>query len=56
MSLILKPEPPIVGKVTHKSIELLWKHVKDELPSNQRFKFTLQETDHRKKDWMNVYT
>lgn len=50
-----KPESPVFGKVTHRTIELIWKHVKDALPAG-RFKFTLQEFDKKKKDWNNVYT
>ena len=52
---LIKPEPPVVGKVTHRTIELIWKHVKDSLPAG-RFKFTLQEYDNKKKDWNTAYT
>jgi hypothetical protein len=56
VSLLEKPDPPVVGKVTHHSIELTWTHVKEKLPSNQRFKYTLQEADSKKKEWGNVYS
>jgi hypothetical protein len=51
-----KPDPPVVGKVTHHSIELTWTNVKEKLPANQRFKFVLQEADKAKKEWGNVYS
>ena len=51
-----KPNPPVFGKVTHRAIELIWKHVKDSLPAAKRFKFLLQEYDQKKKDWSTVYT
>ena len=53
---INKPDPPVVGKVTHHSIELIWTNVKDTLPKDQRFKFTLQESDKAKKEWGNIYS
>lgn len=42
--------------MTHRTIELIWKHVKDSLPPGNRYKFTLQEFDTKKKDWNTVYT
>lgn len=52
-----RPDPPLFGKVTHHSIELTWAHVKKKLPSDQRFKYNLQEIDHQKKnkEWGNIY-
>ena len=51
-----KPDPTVVGKVTHHSIELKWNHVKEKLPQNQRFKYVLQEADKSKKEWGNIYS
>lgn len=51
-----KPDPPVVGKVTHHSIELIWTSAKENLPKDQRFKFTLQESDKAKKEWGNIYS
>jgi hypothetical protein len=51
-----KPDPPVVGKVTHHNIELTWSHVKEKLPAGQRFKYVLQGSDKNKKEWENVYT
>lgn len=50
-----RPDPPVVGKVTHHSIELIWMHVKEKIEPNKRFKFILQEADRSKKEWGNVY-
>lgn len=52
---IERPEPPVVGKVTHHSIELIWMHMKEKLPTDQKFKFVLQEADKKKKEWGQVY-
>jgi hypothetical protein len=51
-----RPDPPVVNKITYNSAELNWAHVKDILPSDQRFKYILQEMSSNKKDWTNVYT
>ena len=52
-----RPDPPEVGKVTHHTIELKWEHVKLALPSGQRYKYILQETDTKsKKEWANAYS
>ena len=52
-----KPEPPLITQITHFSMDLNWKHVKDKLPKAQRFKFCLQEQSHRNKnDWNTIYT
>ena len=60
--LIQRPDPPIVGKVTHCSIELYWtdnmndieKKVARRLRKEERLKVTLQEQD-RHGQWVNVY-
>jgi hypothetical protein len=51
-----KPDPPVVGKLTHFNVELQWTHVKEKLPPGQRFKFILQEMDRAKKEWTNIYS
>lgn len=51
-----RPDAPIVSKITYNSAELNWTHVKEMLPSDQRFKYTLQEISSNRKDWTNVYT
>ncbi len=52
-----KPEPPLIGEITHFSIAISWKHVKDKLPYGQRFKFCLQEQSHKTKgEWIVIYT
>ena len=52
---ILLCEPPKTGKITHRAIELVWKHVKDSLPAGKRYKFTLQEFNKKKKEWVTIY-
>ncbi len=52
----MRPEPPVVGKVTHHSIELIWNHVKEKLEPNKRYKYSLQEADRHKPEWGNVYS
>ncbi|RMZ93619.1 Fibronectin type 3 and ankyrin repeat domains 1, partial [Brachionus plicatilis] len=52
---IERPDPPVVGKVTHHTIELIWMHLKEKLPTNQKFKFVVQEADKKKKEWGQVY-
>ncbi len=51
-----RPDAPVANKITYNSVELNWTHVKEMLPSDQRFKCTLQEMSSNKKDWVNVYT
>lgn len=54
-----KPDAPVVGKVTHHTIELKWEHVKQALPvvtHAKRYKYLLQESDTKKKEWRNVYS
>lgn len=52
---LIKPDPPVVGKVTHHSIELMWSHIKEKIGADKRLKYTLQEIDKHKHDWGNVY-
>ena len=53
---VLKPDPPVIGKITHHSIECNWKHVQKNLPKNQRFKFILQERSSKSiNELINVY-
>lgn len=52
-----KPEPPKISNVTHYSLDCSWKHVRDKLPRNQRYKFLLQELSQRKPgEWNTIYT
>jgi fibronectin type 3 and ankyrin repeat domains protein 1 len=52
-----RPDPPVVGKVTHHSLELTWQHVKEKLNPNERFRYTLQEGNSKnKQEWCNVYS
>ncbi len=53
---VKRPDPPVVGKVTHYSIELIWNHVKAKLEPNRKYKYTLQEADKHKSEWGNVYS
>ena len=55
MMSLEKPESPIASKITYNSMEINWAHAKEKLPSDQRFKFILQEISNSKKDWINVY-
>ena len=69
MVRIDKPDPPVVVKVTHHSIELSWEHVKAK-PSSassaasprppasaDRLKFSLQEySNNSKHEWTSVYS
>ncbi len=56
VKLCPKPEPPVVGKVTHRSIELIWKHVKEKLDPKLLYRFRLQEADKDKSEWGTVYS
>ncbi len=50
-------EQPIVDKITHHSFEINWKHIKENLPRNQKFKFLLQERSQKNKlEWNTIYT
>ncbi len=51
-----RPEPPVVGKVTHHSIELDWSNCRDRLPFNVRYRFTIQESDLTRREWSTVYS
>lgn len=52
-----RPNPPVVGKVTHFNITLEWMHVKEYLPPKKRYRFKLQESSyHQKFEWTTVYT
>lgn len=52
-----RPNPPVVGKVTHFTIYLEWSHVKDYIPKNKRYRFKIQESSlHYKYEWTTVYT
>ncbi|XP_028336712.1 fibronectin type 3 and ankyrin repeat domains protein 1 isoform X1 [Physeter macrocephalus] len=54
-----KPHPPVVGKVTHHSIELYWdleKRVKRQGPQEQWFKFSIEEEDPRMHTYGIIYT
>ena len=54
---IERPDPPVIGKVTHTSIEIIWNHVKDKLTDGRRYKFTLQEIcENNKQEWGTVYS
>ncbi len=52
-----KPEPPIITNLTHHSIDCQWKHVKDKLPKNQKYKFILQGSsqNRNKGEWNLLY-
>lgn len=54
-----RPPPPVVGKVTHYSIELFWNEAldkaKEEAGGKEMVKVCLQEQD-RHNSWGNVYT
>ena len=52
---IEKPDPPIRVKITHHSIELIWSHMKDKVGPG-RFKYTLQQADKNKREWLNAYS
>lgn len=54
---IERPDPPIIGRVTHTSIEIFWNHVKDKITDGKRYKFTLQELcENNKQEWGTVYS
>lgn len=54
---LIKPDPPIVQKVTHSSITLDWTHVKKNLATNEKFKYSIQElSNSNKKEWGVVYS
>ncbi|XP_059756740.1 fibronectin type 3 and ankyrin repeat domains protein 1 isoform X2 [Balaenoptera ricei] len=54
-----KPHPPVVGKVTHHSIELYWdleKKVKRQGPQEQWFRFSIEEEDPKMHTYGIIYT
>ncbi|XP_038070828.1 fibronectin type 3 and ankyrin repeat domains 1 protein-like [Patiria miniata] len=58
MSAPKKPDPPVVGKVTHYTIELMWDEAgsKDRVDKGDgRLRFAVQEAD-KIQGWGNVYT
>ncbi len=51
------PEPPLISKITHHSLECTWKHVKSSLPRNHKWKYVLQERRPKNKsEWFTIYT
>ncbi|KAL4699169.1 hypothetical protein H8959_011826, partial [Pygathrix nigripes] len=53
-----KPHPPVVGKVTHHSIELYWdleKKAKRQGPQEQRFRFSIEEKDPKTHSYGVIY-
>ena len=57
--VVSRPPPPVVGKVTHYSIELFWNEAldkaKEEVGGKEMVKVCVQEQD-RHNTWGNVYT
>ena len=52
-----RPSPPVLGKVTHSTIELFWDHVKEKLVPNQRYRYTVQEmASTNRREWSTVYS
>ncbi|XP_044096661.1 fibronectin type 3 and ankyrin repeat domains protein 1 isoform X2 [Neovison vison] len=54
-----KPHPPVVGKVTHHSIELYWdleKRAKRQGPQEQWFRFSIEEEDPKMHTYGIIYT
>ncbi|XP_054515951.1 fibronectin type 3 and ankyrin repeat domains protein 1 isoform X19 [Pan troglodytes] len=54
-----KPHPPVVGKVTHHSIELYWdleKKAKRQGPQEQWFRFSIEEEDPKMHTYGIIYT
>ncbi|XP_028399884.1 fibronectin type 3 and ankyrin repeat domains protein 1-like [Dendronephthya gigantea] len=60
MAEIPRPDPPVVGKVTHNSIELYWdvNETDEEKPTNGKIRYCMQEEEIRMKDtgFGNVYS
>lgn len=55
--ILEKPDPPVVGKVTHVTIELNWNHVKSKLTPNKRYRYSIQELcNNLKREWGTVYS
>lgn len=54
-----RPHPPVVGKVTHHSIELYWdleKKVKRQGPQEQWFRFSIEEEYPKMHTYSIIYT
>ncbi|XP_045295159.1 fibronectin type 3 and ankyrin repeat domains protein 1 isoform X1 [Leopardus geoffroyi] len=54
-----KPHPPVVGRVTHHSIELYWdleKRAKRQGPQEQWFRFSIEEEDPKTHTYGIIYT
>uniref|UniRef100_A0A8C8W6M7 Fibronectin type 3 and ankyrin repeat domains 1 n=1 Tax=Peromyscus maniculatus bairdii TaxID=230844 RepID=A0A8C8W6M7_PERMB len=54
-----KPHPPVVGKVTHHSIELYWdleKKEKRQGPQEQWLRFSIEEEDPKMHNYGVIYT
>ena len=51
------PDPPVVGRVTHCSIELFWDQEReyDETDSEERIKYCVQEEKGNSRRYHNVY-
>jgi hypothetical protein len=50
------PQPPTARKITESSIELTWKHVKENLQPNVLYKFRVQEANKDQTEWGTVYS
>lgn len=58
-ALPTRPPPPVVGKVTHHTVELYWEDAMekvsdDMIEGDQRIRVAVQEED-RQGQWGNVY-
>ncbi|KAE8590313.1 hypothetical protein XENTR_v10018016 [Xenopus tropicalis] len=56
---ILKPDPPVIGKVSHHSIELYWdinNNLKQKSSSNKWIKFTIEEEDIKTHVFGTIYS
>lgn len=58
MGDIPQPDPPVVGKVTHNSIELYWDEKNDEKPMHGKTHYCIQEEEvnMRSTGFGNVYS
>ncbi|CAH2322308.1 fibronectin type 3 and ankyrin repeat domains 1 isoform X2 [Pelobates cultripes] len=57
--VIQKPDPPVVGKVTHYSIELYWdihRVFEHKGPSNEWIKFSIEEEDAKTHSYGTIYS
>ena len=55
----LTPHPPVVGKVTHHSIELYWDQERKEKrqgPQEQWLRFSIEEEDPKMHNYGVIYT